>query len=507
MQAQLNILDRAISWVAPSAGLRRVRDRAVLQGSAFRHGFTYEGAKQGRHFGGWNTTSTSANAEIGPALVRLRNSSRDLFRNEPLARKAINEIKTKTIGTGILPHSLAKNKRTRRVIDERFKPWTEECDADGRQTYQALQSLGLKTILESGEVITKYEIPERKKDLLRLRLLEPDYLDPSRTLIGMDTYTVQGVEFDSNTRRRVGYWLFQGHPGDTFNSFKQGSLTSELVDARFVEHGYEVERIGQVRGVPRCAPVIARMRDLGDIEHAIRMKKKVEACFAAFLHEIDPGDSIGNFQTEKDSQSNLPVVNIEPGTVKTLRGNQNITFANPSGNGAEPEYVRLQQRVIAAGWLVPYEVLTGDLSQINYSSYRGGLLGFRDMIEELRWNVVVPWICTPVYRRFVDMLYLNGEINEPDYAVEWSEPAFDMLDRNEESKADISQVRAGSMSWGQMVSRQGLDPDAQFDELVAWKKRFDTAGIVLDGDPARVDQRGRDQQAGAAASGDPQPGA
>lgn len=487
MTPNLNALDRAIAWVSPSHGLKRARDRAMLT-------LSYDGARKGRSAVGWTANGGSANAAIGPALAALRQNSRDLYRNEPLARKAINEIKQKTVGTGILPRSKARNKKSRRVIDERFSEWMENCDAEGRLAYPALQALGVKTILEAGEVITRYVVPRNKRELLHIRLLEPDYIDHYKTESNTDGYVIQGVQFDSD-HRRVGYWLHDSHPGDVIgtNWVRGGSFSSQLVPAQFVEHGYQIERLGQVRGVPRCAPVVSRMRDLGDIEEAIRIKKKVEACFAAFLHDMDPNaDPVGSPEGT-DAQSNLPIESIEPGMVKYLRGNQNVTFANPSGNGAEPEYIRLQQRMIAAGWLVPYEILTGDLSQVNYSSYRGGLLGFRDMVSDLRWNVVVPWICTPVYRRFVDLLYLTGEISEPDYAVEWSEPAFDMLDRGKEAEADQSQNRLGTLSWGQMIASQGFDPDKQIEEIKMWNEKLDKAGIILDGDPRRITVGGKSQ--------------
>jgi len=42
------------------------------------------GARVGRRTEGWVVAGTSANAEIGTALVRLRDRSRDLVRNTPM---------------------------------------------------------------------------------------------------------------------------------------------------------------------------------------------------------------------------------------------------------------------------------------------------------------------------------------------------------------------------------------------------------------------------------------
>ena len=49
---------------------------------------SYEGARVGRRTEGWVVAGTSANAEIGTALARLRDRSRDLVRNNAYAAKA-----------------------------------------------------------------------------------------------------------------------------------------------------------------------------------------------------------------------------------------------------------------------------------------------------------------------------------------------------------------------------------------------------------------------------------
>ena len=58
------------------------------------------------------------------------------------------------------------------------------------------------------------------------------------------------------------------------------------------------------------------------------------------------------------------------------------------------------EHIIAAGYRVPYELLTGDLSQVNYSSLRGGLVEFRRMVDALQWQLVIPGFCESVWRWF-----------------------------------------------------------------------------------------------------------
>src|SRR5512132_807009 len=66
---------------------------------------SYEGARVGRRTEGWVVAGTSANAEISTALLRLRDRSRDLVRNNPYGAKAVSAVVSNLVGTGILPQA------------------------------------------------------------------------------------------------------------------------------------------------------------------------------------------------------------------------------------------------------------------------------------------------------------------------------------------------------------------------------------------------------------------
>ena len=114
---------------------------------------------------------------------------------------------------------------------------------------------------------------------------------------------------------------------------------------------------------------------------------------------------------------------------------------------------------------------------MNYSSYRGGLLAFRDAIEEYRWNWLIPQVLDPIYKRFVNKVEALGFIPEGNYSVEWDPPQFDLLDRGAEAEADRIELQIGSSSWDQVVSRRGYNPDAQLTEIAGRQKALAAAGV------------------------------
>src|SRR3989304_3774438 len=87
-QLRRSWLDRAIGFLSPQTGLRRIRARTAAE-ILIRH---YEGAASGRRTQGWNRSLADANAAMGPSLSALRAAARDLVRNNGHAESAITTI-------------------------------------------------------------------------------------------------------------------------------------------------------------------------------------------------------------------------------------------------------------------------------------------------------------------------------------------------------------------------------------------------------------------------------
>lgn len=475
-------LDRSIDFLAPQWGYRRHRAR-IAQDIMRLH---YEGARTDRRASGWTTSGTSANAEIGPALATLRQRSRDLIRNNAYASNAIDELAGHAVGTGITAQAKPKNqnKQLAKEIKEAWDIWIDECDADGQLNFYGLQDLAVRTVIESGECLVRmrrrystdgYTIP------LQIQILEPDYLDTGKTEDAKTGRIIQGVEFDL-LGNRVAYWMFPSHPGDASAGFSRMSMTSRRIAAQDVLHVYRKKR-QQVRGVPWLAPVIITMRDLDEYNEAELVRKKIEACFATFIVQADGPDiaPVGETSTNSGGQTEET---LEPGMMKYLKPGEDVKFAAPSGHGeGYRDFMRDMQTKTAVGLSLTYEMLTGDLSNVNYSSYRAGLLSFRTKMDQFRWLCFVPMFCDPIRRWFIDAAYAAGLISARDYLTQWSPPRYGSVDPQKDAQAIQTSIRNGIKSWPQAVGEEGYDPDEQIEEIREANAKLDAAGIVLDCDP------------------------
>ncbi len=481
----MNLLDRTIGLVAPGAGLRRAQARAAMAMLAR----SYEGARIGRRTEGWVVAGTSANAEIGTAIARLRDRTRDLVRNNPYAAKAVQAVVSNLVGTGIMPRARAGDAVVNDQADRLWARFAETCDADGLTDFSGLQALIVRTMVESGECLVRIRERRVEDELpvpLQLQLLEPDHLDTSKTGdVAGGGFVIQGVEFDALGRRRA-YWLYPVHPGEVA-MFRRASLTSQPVPAASVLHLFDRLRPGQVRGVPWFAPVILKMRDLDEYDDAELVRKKIEACFAAFVTGADDEETLGSVSTAADGRR---VETFEPGMIEYLAPGKDVKFATPSHAGGYGEYMRVQLHAIAAGVGLTYELLTGDLSQVNYSSIRAGLIEFRRRMEALQWQLLVPGLCRPVWQRFVATSQAIGALPDEIIDAEWTAPRFEAVDPLKDIQADILAVRAGLMTLKEAVARQGYDPAHVLAEIAATNAELDALGLVLDTDPRKATKTG-----------------
>ncbi len=504
----MNLLDKAISVVSPRAALRRVRSRVALElttGYLQRHAqrFRYEGASAGRRANGWYAASTDANVELMGSLIWLRNRSRDLVRNNPYAARAIEELAGNVVGTGIVPKAKTGNAAIDKVIDAEWPFFAEACDTPQRLDFYGMQTLTLRTMAESGEALVRFRPQSADFGLripLQLQMLEADFLDQSRTMGLVNGHVMEGVQFDEEGRR-VAYWLFSYHPGGVLILNPRGGIVSQPVPADQIMHVYRVLRPGQVRGVPWLAPVMMSLRDLEDYCDAERVRKKIESCVTAFVTQPEgiDGDPLG--LTDTDPASGLPVENFQPGMVEYLKPGQDVKFNNPPAAGGYREYKMTELQGIMAGIGLPYELGTGDMSQVNYSSWRGGMLGFRNTVEAYRWLTLIPLFCMPVWRRFIDVLILQGKIPQSVATngsinlrtVQWTAPRFESVDPVKDAEAVLKDVRMGRKTWFEAVLENGFDPTTQLEQIALFNKLVDKFQIILDSDPRYTTLRGQAQ--------------
>jgi capsid protein len=143
------------------------------------------------------------------------------------------------------------------------------------------------------------------------------------------------------------------------------------------------------------------------------------------------------------------------------------------------------------------------MSQVNFSSWRGGRLSFNNTIEGYRWLTLIPSFCMPVRRRVIDTLLLMGKIpaaavDNPKinlYGTQWTAPRSESVDPVKEAEGVLKDVRLGRLTLTEAILANGYDPMAQLLEIARTNKVLDKLEIILDCDPRNVTLRGQEQPA------------
>src|SRR3990167_1769750 len=140
-----------------------------------------------------------------------------MVRDNTYAAQVVNVITSYAVGYGISAKVKVDPRNLKEKIEPAWERWVDECDAARQLDFYGLQNMVARTVVESGECLVRRR-DRRPSDGLRipvqLQVIEPDYLDLNKTGATDTGYIIHGVEFDL-TERRIFYWLFSEHPGES----------------------------------------------------------------------------------------------------------------------------------------------------------------------------------------------------------------------------------------------------------------------------------------------------
>ncbi|MBQ3565265.1 MAG: phage portal protein, partial [Alphaproteobacteria bacterium] len=227
------------------------------------------------------------------------------------------------------------------------------------------------------------------------------------------------------------------------------------------------------------------LHELDQYEDAELVRKKTAAMFAGFVTRLDPDSEM--FGEKDTNDQGVAFAGLEPGTMQFLDPGEDVKFSSPADVGGTYEaFIKQQLRAISVGLGITYEQLTGDLSGVNYSSIRAGLLEFRRRCTALQHNLMVYQFCRPIWNKFIELAVLSGAIDVPNDStfplVKWIPQGFSWVDPQKEQKAQMEAVRCGFKSRAEVVSELGYDVEEIDVEISEDNKRADNLGFKFDSD-------------------------
>ena len=473
----MNIVDRFVGFFDPRSGLRRQAARDLLSRA-------YEGASTKD---GWRPrrAGASADADFVADGKMLRDRARSLRQNVPEIRRANKLWGAYVIGTGITTQFKHKQKRVVEKLNAAYWKFTKEADADGRLNRFGLQRNAETTMRTDGEVLVRIR-PRRSTDGLtvpvQLQMLEIDWLDTTRTQTEAGgNVTVCGIEYGA-IGLPVAYYLYERHPGETAN-YSLVSVRSRRIPAESIIHYYDPDRPGQGRGISAYHAVIATTRDMHLLKDAHAARKNLEARMSVLAtgEVSDLAIPVGTENAATNARSTGELGTLGSGNIIEVPGATQLTFVDPKPTPGHDTDMKMAQHAIAAGVDMPYESISGDLRETNFSSARVGRLDFKAIVEPHRWLITMPRLVDKIDDAFLNACVLGGIITAQELAgvtTEHSVPKWEYVNPKDDIDAELREIAGGLASPSDKIRARNYDPEAVFAESAADFARFKENGML-----------------------------
>jgi len=504
-----NFIDKAVGYFDPVKAARRQRARMAM---ALTGG--YRGAsKTRRGLKQWLPYGYDADSDTLPDLPTLRERSRDMIRNTPLAAGAINTKVTNTVGTGLkLQARIDRN--ILNMSEDRADQWeaaterewrlfwdSPECDAARTLNGNALTALCYRQVMENGDVFVA--LPRIKRPgvpyNLRLQIIEADRVcNPDNA---QDTDRMAGGIVKDKYGAPAAYHILNTHPGNIKNfkgvdKWQTVPAFGKNLGLRNIIHLYQPLRPGQTRGVPDLAPVIEPLKQLDRYTEAELMAAVVSGMFTVFVESEtgDPTLDLTDLSDETGAKTTDDDYKLASGSIIGLAPGEKIHDTNPGRpNDSFDPFTLAVLRQIGVALELPFEILIKHFTA-SYSAARAALLeAWKYFLKERQWLadnfnrlVYEIWMYEAVTSgRIAAPGFLNDPLIRKAYlGAEWIGPAKGQIDELKEIKAADLRIKMGVSTLSETTAEMtGGDWEKKHPQTVKEHNARKDAGLITEPEP------------------------
>lgn len=434
----------------------------------------------------YDSESLSPKSDIELNRKILRERSRDLTMNAPIATAAVNSARTSCVGSGLVPKpkidyeflEMTKEEAAelQRIIKKEFSVWADTtfCDVCDLNNFYELQQIAFSDWLKNGEEFVMIEYGEQTKQMpyqLRLRLVSADRISSPDSIDGdYDGYDkelssgnmiMNGVEIDSRGKV-VAYYVCSNFPGEyssKISKWKRVAKRGKRTGNPNILHIFNADIAEQYRGVPFLAPVITTIKQLTRYNEAEIMAAVINSMFALFVSSED-GDPMEGFGGEDDDEWRIPgqddrenELRLGTGIINFLKKGEKVEAVeskHPAGN--YDAFVQAMANMIGAALEIAPEILMKKFTK-NFSASKGALNEtWRSFKMRRKW--FVDDFCQQVYELWLAEAVSKGRIQAPGFFTDplirksytnatWNGPAQGCLEPTKEVVAAVTRIENG----------------------------------------------------------------
>lgn len=453
----------------------------------------------------------SADSDLLPEKGDIDARSRDMVRNEPIAKSGIGMWLDMAIGTGVTCQPMP-DYRALGISKEQADEWasvvknlvhehldSKYIDASGHGTLLDMMRLLFRTRLVQGEfaLLPQY-LPDRPGASFGTAF---QVVDPDRVCNEMnmpDTVDLRsGVRIDEYGGA-VAYQVRKAHEADAVFGFKAELYEWEEIPA-VDEYGrprfllaFERERAEQHRGVSLLAAAMPKFKVASDYESAELQAALANAIVAAFtessmdmptLLDLFGGDANALLQNRADYQ-----LKMQMGAILPLFPGDKIASHNPARpNTAFPSFMDSVTRHISAGGLeLPKNFVLRDFDGGSYVSLKMAFnTAWRTIATARQW--LKSHLLDIIYPMIIEEAVGRGYIEAPNFyrfkrawtRCHWIFDGAGWLDPVREAQAAQLRIATGISTLQDECAEQGKDWEEVLEQRAAEQARMRALGLDL----------------------------
>ncbi|HCE2217922.1 TPA: phage portal protein [Vibrio parahaemolyticus] len=428
-------------------------------------------------------TGLGSQSLVPPAAVmatrgkQITAQARYVATSSPFIESALNSIISNVIGSAGFEARISNES-----VAKKWADWCEAVDADREHTLAEFLGVALRSWIIDGDALV---IPWDLSDGFALQLVDAALLDHDFNQPRKDgvNAVVNGIELDQ-MGRKVNY-LFQ--PLDGLQAYDHYTTstgrTRNKVKAGDVVHMFKKRWAGQVRGVSELSFSLGYLDHLAGYVEAEILAKRAASSKVGLLsrHYGENGLPIGNqygaaWGDAEPDPDGYPMGHVnarlaqnlgdlEAGSINIVPEGYSLNTFDPTHTTEVDNFIKILLRSVAGGLGLSYTTLTGDLSDVNYSSIRTGMLEEREQYKTIQ-EFVIRRLVKPIFEAWCKA---NGVAAKADFAGRrwgWVDPQKDI-------NAAQTEIEIGVRSRSDIIRARGEDPEKVFAEIEQERELFD----------------------------------
>lgn len=477
---------------------------------------------------GWYPSSQSADADLIDELPLIRERNIDLERNNGYVAGANQVFKDNIVGhqlrlnpgpvLQLLEWDADQGEEWGREVRAQFESWANspvEIDAAKDLNLRGLtiQALGAWFLTGNALALPIWRPREGCRWNTRIQTVEAHRLE-SPPFFQSYTRSMRGGKEIDRDGAPVAYWFRKTQPGDErFDPI--GTATDPFQFRRVpafypwgrrrVIHLFDKERSGQSVGKPIVAAIMREFRMATQYPRVELQATIANSLVAGVLESNLDGETNNNifnsYQDRNDSNRSgaeaywkdamdgaRRSATLKPGATLALPlGAKFVGFTPNRPNNSFDKFMNSVLHNIGAGLNIPYELLTKDFTQTNYSSARAAMLeAWRHFLSKRAW-LEENWL-NPIYELWLEEAVNAGVVTAPGFydsryaycaTRKWTMTGRGWVDPSKEAQG--AQVRMDSRisSLAQECAEQGNDWMEVIDQIKIIEDYANEKGVQL----------------------------